>query len=559
MPTAVAPTTNVIEVDGTALPPEVAAQLESAIVVDRLTAPDTFSLLFADPGRDILSKAGLEVGKKVVISTSSATSDAPAVLITGEVTSVEFEFDALGARAVVRGYDRSHRLAAGRKTVTFVGMTYADIASKIASETGLTADVDATEGVHDHVFQVNQSDLDFLYGLARLANRDFRVDGDALLFKKPIASSDAPDEGDPESTQPTQLVCGDNLVEFRARMSAVGQVAKVQVRGWDPKKKEEVLGEVDVVATNAEVAMTAAQLAEKVGGQTLVVVNHGVEDQESATRLATARAEQVGSAAFEATAIAIGDPSLKAGTAVSVAGADPSLCGKWVISGSRHEFVRGTYRTALEFAGRQDRSILGLVSLGGTGGGRAGADRVPGVVTAIVDDNADPDKLGRVRLKYPWMGDQAVSFWARLAAPGAGLTSGVTWVPQVGDEVLVAFEHGDPNRPFVLAGLWNGTDTIPFDYDGDLDNGSVTYCGFTSRTGHKLSFFESSSESKIHLLTANGKVSIVLDDKNEEVKVETTGKLVIDAKQDVEIKAGGSMKLEASGQMTIKGATVALN
>jgi uncharacterized protein involved in type VI secretion and phage assembly len=135
----------------------------------------------------------------------------------------------------------------------------------------------------------------------------------------------------------------------------------------------------------------------------------------------------------------------------------------------------------------------------------------------------------------------------------------VTWVPQVGDEVLVAFEHGDTSRPFVLAGLWNGTDTIPFDYGSNLDAGKVTYCGFTSRTGHKISFFESSGESKIHLLTSGGKVSIVLDDKGEEVKIETTGKLVIDAQKDVEIKAGGSMKLEASGQMTIKGATVALN
>ena len=133
------------------------------------------------------------------------------------------------------------------------------------------------------------------------------------------------------------------------------------------------------------------------------------------------------------------------------------------------------------------------------------------------------------------------------------------FVPQVGDEVLVAFDHGDINFPIVLGGLWNGQDVIPLDYDADLDAGSVTYCGLVSRTGHKLSFYESDSESSIQLLTANGKVNIVLDETNQVIKIEGEGKLTIDVKQDVEIKAGGSMKLEATGQMTIKGATVAIN
>lgn len=555
-----APTAAVVTIDGTDLDDAVAGRLSGAIVVDRLTAPDMFALVFDDPARTVLADAGLEIGKVVEISTSSRQSSELVPLIKGEVTSIETEFDALGARAVVRGYDKSHRLAAGRRTATFQGVTYSDIASQIASDTGLQADVDATEGVFDHVFQVNQSNLDFLYGLARLANRDFRVDGDTLVFKRPVASTEGPGLGDAETATPDQLVCGENLVEFRARMSAVGQVAKVQVRGWDPGEKKEVVGEKDAVATNAEVQLTAAQLADLVGGQTLVVVDHAVEDQEAAERLAQERAEQVGSTAFEATGVAVGDPALRAGVAVSVSGVDPSLCGKWVISGSRHEIVNGVYRTALDFTGRQDRTLFGVLNQGGGGGGGGGgaSERVPGVVIAIVDDNADPEQLGRVRLKYPWMGDDAVSYWARIAAPGAGPDSGMVWLPQVGDEVLVAFEHGDTSRPIVVGGLWNGTDAIPFDY-GDLDNGKVTYCGWTSRTGHKISIWESQGDASIQLLTANGEVNIVLDDKNKELKVETTGKITFDAQGDVSIKAGGSMTLEASGQMTVKGSTIGLN
>lgn len=552
---AVASTQRTVKVEGSELTAEIDGALESVLVVDRLAMPDMFALTFRDPGRDILGKAGLEIGKKVEISTGSLRDDAPEVLIDGEVTSIEADYDTLGSRAIVRGYDRSHRLTAGRKTATFQDMSYSEIAKKIAGDNGLEAECDDSGAALENTLQANVSDLDFLYGLARRIGYDCRVEATKLLFKRPAESSGAPGEGDFESADPLQLVWNANLLEFRARMSAVAQVAEVKVRGWDIKEKQAVIGQADVTAPNAELSMTPKDLADKVGGETLLVVDHPVGTQELADGLALARAQQVGSAAFEATAVALGSPALKAGAAVNVSGIDPALEGKWVITGSRHEFGQGGYKTALEFTGRQDRSISGLVAQG-AGGGR---ERYYGVAVATVTDIDDPQKMARVKVMLPWLSEDVSTSWARLVAPGAGNDYGVTWIPQVGDEVLVAFEHGDIDYPIVLGGLWNGKDIVPFDYGSDIDSGKVTYCGFTSRTGHKVSFFESSSESKIHLLTANGKVSIELDDKNEVIKVDTTGKLVVDAKQDIEIKAGGSMKLEATGQMTIKGATVAIN
>ena len=544
-----------IEIDGSTLADDVDRQLESAVVVDRLAMPDTFSLVFRDPDRDVLGRAGLEVGSKVVISTTSTSEDNPKQLIDAEVTSIESEYGPHGTLAVVRGYDRSHRLAAGRKSATFLNVKYSDIAGQIARAASLQTDIDETDGTYEHVFQTNQSDLDFLYGLARQIGYDCRVAGETLQFKRPVESSTGPAENDGSSTRPTELLWGDSLLDFRARMSAVAQVSKVEVRGWDPKEKKEIIGTAASSAAHADLPMKPGDLADKVGGQTHVVVDHGVASQQEADQLAAARAEQIGSAAFEATAVCAGSPDLKAGVAVSVTGVDPALTGKWVISGSRHEFGAGLYRTSLEFAGRQDRSIHGLLSQGAGGAG----DRMAGVAIGVVDDNNDPDESGRVKVRLPWLAGDAISNWARMAAPGAGKDSGMVWLPQVGDEVLVAFEFGEMSRPIVISGLWNGKDTIPFNYDSDLDAGDVTSRGWTSRSGHKITFWESSSDSSIQLLTANGSVNIVLDDKNKEIRIETEGKVTIDAKQDVSIKAGGSMKLEASGQMTIKGATVAIN
>jgi phage protein D len=564
MPSETASIERLVEINGVQLPSDVESQLESVVVMDRLAMPDTFTLVFRDTERDVLKRAGIDIGKPVVISATSLTGDAPEPLIDGEITAIETDYDSMGARAVARGYDRSHRLAAGRKTMTYQNVKYSDIASQIAGNAGLTPDTEDSGAAIEHVLQANQSDLDFLYSLARRGGFELTVDGETLRFKKSVASSTGPDAGDPEDdSNPKNLKWDHNLLEFRARMSAVAQVADVKVRGWDVTNKEAVIGQADATADNATVSLTPSDLAGRVGGATLTVVDHPVDSQPAADALATARAQQVGSAAFEATAVALGSPVLKAGTAVNVKGIDPALEGKWVISGSRHEFGNGTYKTALEFTGRQDRSILGLLGQGG-GGGVSG-DRIPGVVIGIVTDNDDPNKQGRVKVSLPWLDDNAETWWARLAQPGAGNGYGMAWVPQSGDEVLVAFEQGSIANPFVIGGLWNGKDTAPLG-DGLFDRGSVKRTGFVSRAGHKLIFFDDPDESGIALISHDNKFRISLNETKGALHVYFDGKLLLEGTGDVEVKTQGNFKVDASGveikasgQTAIKGATVALN
>ena len=264
---------------------------------------------------------------------------------------------------MVRGYDRSHRLAAGRKSKTFLNAKYSDIATQLASAAGLTPDVDESEGTHDHVFQANQSDLDFLYGLARQIGYDCRVDGENLLFKKPVESSSGPAEGEALGTNPTRPRVGRRPARLPRPDERRGAGQQGRGPGLGPgDRRRRSSGPPQATANNADLPMKPADLAEKVGGQTHVVVDRGVGTQQDADQMADAAvAAAIGSAAFEATAIATGSPDLKSGVAVSIGGVDPALAGKWVISGSRHEFGDGFYRTSLEFAGRQDRSVHGLL------------------------------------------------------------------------------------------------------------------------------------------------------------------------------------------------------
>ena len=134
-------------------------------------------------------------------------------------------------------------------------------------------------------------------------------------------------------------------------------------------------------------------------------------------------------------------------------------------------------------------------------------DRWFGVYPALVDDVRDPDGQGRVRVRLPWAADAggaAYLAWARQATLMAGDQRGTWFVPEPGDEVLVAFEAGDPRRPFVLGALWNGTDATPETMDGaGRNNVRVIH----SRSGHQIRLDDTAGAEKVVIQTNGGQRS----------------------------------------------------
>jgi uncharacterized protein involved in type VI secretion and phage assembly len=197
--------------------------------------------------------------------------------------------------------------------------------------------------------------------------------------------------------------------------------------------------------------------------------------------------------------------------------------------------------------------------------------RIFGVVVALVTNNQDPDGLGRVKVTFPWLSDVDESFWARLAAPMAGKQRGAYFLPEVDDEVLVAFEHGDVRFPYVLGALWNGQDAPPVTNDDGNNNIRM----IKSRSGHIVKLNDEDGKETIEIVDKSQKNSIVIDTAKNTITVTTDKDITLSASQgtikldaqNVEInssnatklKAGGSMNVEASGTMTVKGATVNIN
>jgi len=197
--------------------------------------------------------------------------------------------------------------------------------------------------------------------------------------------------------------------------------------------------------------------------------------------------------------------------------------------------------------------------------------RLYGVTVGVVTNNQDPDGLGRVKVKLPWLSDDVESHWARVVTPMAGNDRGLFFLPEVDDEVLVAFEHGSPEFPYVLGALWNGKDKAPESND-DGENNMRT---IKSRSGHVVRLDDTDGSEKIEIVDGSGANSVVISTADNTITITAdaditiesgSGKLIlsgngieIKSQAEVKVEAGANMDLEASGQLNIKGATVNIN
>lgn len=195
--------------------------------------------------------------------------------------------------------------------------------------------------------------------------------------------------------------------------------------------------------------------------------------------------------------------------------------------------------------------------------------RVYGVASGIVTNNQDPEGFGRVKIKFPWLEEESESDWVKIASFMAGKERGGVFLPEVDDEVLVAFEQGDINHPFVIGALWSQEDPPP---ETNAD-GKNNIRKFTSRSGHEIIFNDDAEgqQEKVEIHSKGGHC-ILLDDSTGQEKVvvkDKTGKniLKMDAVQNsVSIESSTKISIQApmieikaDGVLTLKGGMVKIN
>jgi phage protein D len=527
-----------VRLEGQAIDPALAQRMVEVRVQDNLMLPDTFLLRFADPDLEQIDSSEFTIGSLVEIIFTGVESGEGKSLCKGKVAALEPEFSAGGAFAALRGYDLSHVLHRTKRTQTYQNATADDIARKVADRAELQpGTIDGAGAPQDFIQQSNESDWEFLWRLAAGIDFEVVVQDEQLHFRK---------AGGPAQSEPITLAWGAELISFRPRITGVQQVQDVLVRGWNPGTKEAIESTAEPEGLSSSVGVDRDDVVEALGGGTTTVADRPVNTQAEADALAKSVASRLGNAFVEAEGSSQGDPRLRAGAKVKIEKVGTQFAGIFSLTATTHIFrgVKG-YETRFVVSGRAPRSLVDLMTPAVR---RSWGDSV---VVGVVTQNEDPDGLGRVRVRYPALGEDTEGWWARIASSSAGAGRGIMMTPIAGEEVLIAFEHGDVRRPYVLGSLFNGQ-SKPQELsqtDGSFALGSdkavMMKAGEAVRIESGKSM-ELTSDSDMKLTTDQGLEEAVGGDYN------------LQADGSVTVKAGTSVTIESQASLTIKAPSITL-
>ncbi|MFC2005141.1 VgrG-related protein [Chloroflexota bacterium] len=526
---------------------EIMDNIISVEVDDGLLLPDMFSIHLRDSDFKWIDATTFDLGKTLEISAKAQGESKATELINAEITAIEPEFiKDIGATALITGYVKFHRLQRGRKTRTFLNKKDSDIVQQIARECSLSATVDSTPGVHEHVYQAERTDAEFIMDIAERVGYYVYFEAGKLNFRKePKARGQKP-----------VLEWGENLLEFQARLTTAEQVNTVEVPGYDIKTGKAYVGKATSPKGTPKVGgeSDGGKLAQKSHHMKSVeIVNHHpVRTQKEADERAQAALNEIGSTFFQAEGTCIGDPAVHAGVEVKVKGTGKRFSGTYLVTRAIHRYDASGYTTRFEITGHRANTLRQLLtSKNGNG---------YGVLLGIVTNNDDKDGMARVKVKFPTISDKEESTWARVVTPMAGPSRGIEFIPEVNDEVLVAFEYNDINHPYILGSLWNGKDKPPQPNGQAVKDGKVLKRIIQSRVGHKIILDDTDGEEKISIIDKTDKNFVEIDTKQNLVTIKTEKNSIAIGtdKNTLTIVADGAISIETKEDVTIKGKNITL-
>jgi len=561
----------IIKIAGTELSAEISAKMLEVTVDQNAFLPAMFTIKLRDEHHEMTDSGKYFDLTKVIEILGEDESGNETKLIKGEITAIEPNFrDGMVVDLVVRGYDKSHRLYRETKSEVHLNKKDSDLASAFAGNAGLSAKVDATTTVYDAIYQDNQTDLAFLMKRAWRIGYECFVEDGKLYFRKPVSGSAS-----------VSLTYGEDLLEFYPVISLAEQVNEVQVKGWDWLMNKAILGKATGGEQYAQTGESkdGKSWAGSFGAGKKIVVDQPVKDQAEADKLAQARLNEISGAFETADGVAFRRPDIKAGAKVELKELGTRFSGTYTVTSATHIYNADGLITRFRVSGNRTGLLFEQMSH------QSPLNKWGGVVPAVVTNTDDPDKVGRVKLKYPWMAEDAETWWARVVSPGAGKEAGFFLIPEVEDEVIVAFEHGDIDRPYVLGGVWSNKNKIPPSGAGAGSGEIPLVRTWTSIEGHQITMYDD-AKKKIEILTKDGHTivlddagkkleiktpggnSILCDDNSKTVKVKSssghevtmaTGSVTIKSGANMTIEASGNIDMKAGGMVNIKGAMVNIN
>ena len=541
-----------LKIDGVTASADLLNDILQISVEESLHQPGMFTLIINNdyfPGNSDTTwkhQATFAIGKKINIGfTSSTTEDtdfsqeATGYVLEGEITAIETELNEKSqAPIIVRGYDVSHRLHRGRYNRSFQNVKDSDMVTQIIGEAGIASGtVTATTVVHEYAFQENQTNMEFLQERAARNGFELYVQNGKLNFREPTQDA------------ALTLTWLEDIHSFRVRVTSAEQVSSVEVRGWDYQQKKAIVstGTTATILTSTDSGTGKASSTKFIGGGTpkMIVVDQPVFSSNEALKMAQSLYKELGGEFVNADAKGEGNPAIRPGKVITLSGIG-NYSGSYYVTETHHSFQERKYITHFSVRGLRGGNLFSMLS--------SKTHLQPGqtMMVGVVSNNNDPKKWGRVRVKFPTLTEEHESNWARVVSVGAGAARGFDCLPEVNDEVLVAFEHGDIHRPYVIGGVWNGTDAPPEVVTDSVVNGKVRLRTFKTRLGHKLQFVEEDkapTKKGVYLNTIGGH-NLRLNDSDKFAELETTGGHKFRADDTSKV-----ISLTSTGDITIKTGT----
>ncbi|MFH8349127.1 VgrG-related protein [Streptomyces sp. NPDC018045] len=546
-----------VSIGGGKLPDDALHALVDGWVDQGAGVPAAFQLTFRDPYRLMLGRLGATFGTPVTIATVTDGQGSGDTLLTGEITGFEADYDGTGTFTVIRGYDFGHRLMRQRRVAAYRNQSASDIARKLAARDGVPiGTIQSTKTVYEFISQSNVSDWDFLARLADENESVMSIDAKGRFqFVRPKPASGAPPTSKEGDQDPLVLQAGQDILRLRAAVTAADQIGKVETRGWDVTQKK-ALSSVSPATSNPGFAIgdTPGRAAGKFPAGKLVETSTPYDKSAEVRFASDALAEDVTAAFAEVEVVALGNTKLRPGVPVTLTDTGAPFEGKYTATSVRHVFGDAKhYESWVTVSGRQWRSLFGLAS---GGGGTGTGAKLPGVANALVTDVNDPLKQGRVKLRFPWLDDTYVSDWTRTVQMG-GLGGGGVFPLDVNDEVLVGFDRGALDHPFVIGGLYNGKDgptvgDVPLH---DTVRKKASRHTVSDRDGNRMDLLSQKTGGRkqgVRLTSGDKRLTIDLDRTKTEIVVDSKGSVTIKGGRSVSVEAGTDLTLRARRRLSLE-------
>ena len=496
------------------------------------------------------------LGESIVVKAANKP------IFVGVVTNVQLHREGSDFGCIiVSGYSATYRMETAHSCFSWNDTTIGNVVKKLCAEAKVQLELNPEfKETKDFICQYEESDFDFIRRLAYQYQEWMYFDGTKLIFGKPRKLAD-----------PIRLEYGTTLSSLDIGLQTLAR--SEQVFSYHSGADREMQRMTPNLAYGHD-KLAGDAFRASLGIFSKPARQHALPRISNATELDnyTGRKQAAETAETHYITAESQVPTLRVGSVISlyssflerVGNLSEESLGNFIIIEITHEVSQGSYYK------NRFKAIPATIKAM-----PSPKVRMPLAETqmATVLSNADPEGKGRVRVRMNWQTDGMQTGWVRVMTPDGGSSSdvksnrGFVFIPEVGDQVLLGFRHGDPARPYVMGSLFNGTT--------GGGGGQGNNCkSLTSRTGSSLRLDDSVGSVTLHdkgtvnmnfdgagnaCLDAQSKIGLSVGDTNSELILEKNGNVFLSADSTITFMVGSSSIVMDNNSVNIKSPNINLN